>query len=175
MTSISTLEDQKDESFKIIKEYIVSSWREGKRNANLWIYFFLAIVLMGGLGCWASIVTVIKSWTVPDVLFALCTYAPTIVAATCLDLIFAKSEKKSLMSLGLAVGAVVCVLATLSLLSKNYAWPAYILAVLSVLVAWFVWFLVNANNENLKERSNYKTPVGDTDSKVSGNEEGFVL
>lgn len=175
VSGMSTAENVPEDDFKVIQAYIIDSWRIGKRNVNLWSYFIVAIFLVGGLGFWTSIVTVINDWQVSDVLFALCTYAPTIVAATCLDLIFERDDKKCLKSFGIVVGALVCVLVVVSLLCKNYWYVAYPFSVLSVIVAYWIWFLVNANNSKLREDSNYKTPVGDTDKRVPGNEEGYDL
>lgn len=167
----------KDEpnGFYELAKYIRDSWKLGRKKVNLWVYWLVGIFGFGGIGVWASITVVCKNWTIPDVLLSLNTLAPSLVMASCLDLIFDDDVYKFMKGTVILVAFCVCTLNICSFLLKNVLWVAYLMAVVSVLLAHFIWWIINARNSKLDDGGTYEAPIGDITKEVSGESGDYDL
>ena len=161
--------------FMSLGSYLIESWHIGKGKVNLWAYWLVGIVGIGGLGVWASIVISVRKWHVSDVLLSLITCAIPIIVSACLDFIFDQEKRRFLLGFAITIAFIVVVLDTVALVINHVVVIAYLFALMSTAIAYCMWWIANARNPKLDNACDYSTPIGSLDSTVSGSEGDFML
>lgn len=161
--------------FMSLGAYLIESWHIGKGMVNLWAYWFVGIVGIGGLGVWASIAIAVREWHVPGVLLSLTTCAIPITISACLDFVFDQEKRRFLLGFSISIAFIVVVLGVVALVINEVTLVAYTLAIVSLAIANCMWWIANARNQKLDNGCNYSTPIGPLDNAVSGTKGDFKL
>lgn len=165
----------KGNGFMSLGAYLMESWHIGKGKVNLWAYWLVGIVGIGGLGVWVSIVISVRKWHVQDVMLSLITCAIPIIVSACLDFIFDQEKRRFLLGFAITIAFIVVVLDVVSLIISQLVVVAYSLALISMAMAYCMWWIANARNPKLDNACDYSTPIGSIDGDVSGPKGGFTL
>ena len=175
MSEVQKMSCSKVNGFMSLGTYLIESWQIGKGKVNLWAYWLVGIVGIGGLGVWASIVISARNWHVPDVLLALITCAIPVIVSACLDFIFDQEKRRFLLGFAITIAFIVVVLDAIALIINQVVVVAHLLALVSMTIAYCMWWIANARNPKLDNACDYSTPIGSLDSAVSGSEGDFTL
>lgn len=161
--------EEESNGFVCMADYLAESWRMGRKLLNLWVYFGVGVMGLGGLGIWIAIAIVIWDFRLPDILVALNSFTPAIVGASCLDYIFGTDRKKFLVGFAIAVTFLSFAFVIISFLCKNHTFMSYCLASLAALLALLLWWIDNARNPKLKNEVDFTDAMGgDVNRKLTG-------
>ena len=177
MTKSACQQMMQRNEFKLIGIYFRNLWNNGRLLANLWSYWTVSVIIIGGIGVWVSIVLECSDVQPPNVLLSLITFSPPIAATACLEFIFLSDKEWFLKGPAILVGCVVGMIAVLSvLLMKHCLWLAYLFAGLGVVFAYILSWFACARDPKFQEGGDYSAPLGGSMAKdVEGSEKGFTL
>lgn len=178
------------------KEHSNNSWAELGRelrsrsidplsHVSFVIYFFVAVVIVGGIGFWIELYgyafSVIGDGVqldpVTGVRTAVVTFFPALTGSACLQLIWAESNLKSLRAFGVFFLAITTVVALLIASTKAVGnTGALAVGCLFTLASFWAWWIANAKQRDLLD-INADAPLGGdtTDGSLPGDLNGFTV
>lgn len=107
------------DGFAEMGEYLRETWHLGHRKLNLWAYLVVAVVGVGGVSIWLSLVFHYKEISRPAILLSICTFSPMIVSAGCFDYLFDIDKRRFLLGFSILVAFLVVLLDAVSLIIKD--------------------------------------------------------
>jgi hypothetical protein len=176
------MEEQQKNSFIHWKTFFFELW---DKMSQLWyqppaVFYFLGIILLvGGIGIWASIYSVcivkseLREWIV--VSHAMSIYFIAIIATSSSDLLLSEKKAPSWQMFAIFVLIIAIVLAILCYLTSTKI--SFIFSSIGITLALFSWFIANADNIKLLEPS--PPPIdaagGNIDKGLEGNLNGIEV
>ena len=170
-------ENSQCDGFAEMGEYLRETWHLGRRKFNLWAYLVVAVIGVGGVSIWLSLVFHYKDISMPAILLSICTFSPMIVSAGCFDYLFDIDKRRFLLGFSILVAFFVILLDAVSLVIKDCVCTSYTLSIIASLIALALWWIANVRNPKLDDRNDCLAPLGGAANKdPEGNEEGdYVL
>ena len=160
--------------FRLFGIYFQKLWRQGRFLINLWSYWAVSVIIIGGIGVWLSIILEWREVKVSSILLSLITFSPPIATTACLEFLFHSEKEWFLRGPAILAGCIAGLVAVLSIVLMKYLWVAYIFAGLGVMFAYVLSWFACARDPKFTERGDASTPLGgDATNKVDGTEEGF--
>lgn len=163
--------------FKLLANYFQQLWEKGWPSANLWGYWAVSVIIVGGVGVWTSLVLKYFGMTIPSILLSLITFSPPIATTACLEFLFLSDKEwflKGPAILATCVAGLIAILAGISMV--RHICVAYIIAFLGVIFSFILSWFACARDPKFADRPNYSVPLGgDIREKVQGSSEGFTL
>jgi hypothetical protein len=134
-----------------------------KSFANVFLYFIIAILLVGTIGVWLPVLINLANGDVVnefDIYQNTATYFITILVAGCLELILniiEKLEDSAYNTKGYVLLLILLILISIALIVtisfaisfENKAWSK-VPAIFGVLFAWVIWWISNYDNDTIK-------------------------
>lgn len=161
--------------FKLLATYFRDLWRKGCLLTNLWSYWAVSVILIGGIGVWTSMVLAYLQVTTSSVLLSLITLSPPVATTACLEFLFLSDEEQFLKGPAIFAGLFVGLIAVLSVVLMK-TWLSYVLAILAILFACILSWFACACDPKFTEQGNYSAPVGgETTKAIEGSEKGFSI
>lgn len=164
-------------------------WKELKRrtrnplsDATFIFYVVFGVLVFGGLGVWIEVVKVYlpgQSVDTQGIRTALAVFYPALIGAASLQLVLESVRKsETLMSVFAISSLLIMIIAAILLgliefFQSSASLIFWMSCALSVLGVW-VWVVANADNPDLKTRSNPENASGgDVSRKLKGDVTGF--
>ncbi|MYM87699.1 hypothetical protein GTP91_10955 [Rugamonas sp. FT82W] len=144
------------------------------------VFFFLvAILIVGPIGVWVELygyITRIPPNAAP-LRSSFTSFVPAFLAATCMQLIWAEDQRKSLRAFSILILAV-CTVGLLFCNSRDFAdGRAIFLGFILVALSMWMWWVANANQKEFMDSNNQfmTNPIGgeNVDGPLQGNLDGF--
>lgn len=137
-------------------------------------YFFVLILLVGGLGIWIS---VFRDRTLISVIGSLLTFFPAIATSACFELVHSDERQpkpKFARNVAIYCGAILGV-AVLVIATNNDTWIACATGIGASFLALLLWWLANANNIKLRDEDPIVATGGDPSGKPAGDQGDYGL
>ncbi len=168
-------------SNKLLWESLAERWKNPKGNSTFSIYFWIAVVGVGGAGVWAEIFPpLVKGtwdWNPKGVASGLYTFFPAVAVTSAFELILPDKQLRSVRAFGVA--ALVIALGWLFLCANiANACTAVISAGIGAIASLLLWRVANGLNPILQDFATpeAQNPVGGHDTSMpAGSDDGFDL
>lgn len=176
MTTRETYESDTN-SWPLFFGELVRRTRSPARHVSFVLYFFLGVIVLGGLGIWVELIEYIHH---PESLAALRTalvvFFPALIGTSCMDLLWSDNEKKYMRAFSVIIVAIF--VATIFVeRATTSSGIALCISTIASLAALWVWWVANADQPHLRD-VNLDAPVGGEASpaktRLPGDETGFT-
>lgn len=149
------------------------------RHPSFVLYFFAAILLVGGAGMWLELHKVLfamegESKSLENIRTALITFFPALAGSACMQVILEENDDRALRAVAVCMLIVLSTLALAIAPSTVSASAAILLGILGTLLALWTWWIANAKQPGLQD-GRTDAPIGRLDPKsgLSGSLDGF--
>ncbi len=168
-------------SKQLLMDFLIQRWKNPKGNSTFYIYFWLAIVGVGGAGIWAEVFPpIVKGswdWNWAGIAAGLYTFFPAVAVASAFDLILPDKQMRSVRAFGVAV--LLIALGWLFLCANiPCAYVAILTGAIGAVASLVVWRVANGLNPALQdfEQAQAETSIGGSDNNIpAGSDAGFSL
>lgn len=176
-------------------EHRSASWailgRELKRrtvqpagHVSFALYFFVAVILLGGAGIWLELYSFMSHVATPDkptasaaaLRTAVITFFPALAGTSCMQLIWENDDFRSLRAFATSA-LVVLFLAALAIAPSTISTSAALwVGCLASCVAFWTWWIANAEQRGLLDLDP-DAPMGkkDPNADLAGDLDGFTV
>lgn len=147
------------------------------------IYFFVAVIVFGGIGFWVELYAFLIYNVSPTVQIAqvtslrtaVITFFPALTGPACLQLILAESHQKSLRAFGafflFAITLIALGISPEAVGNRS----ALVVGFFSSMAALWTWWIANAKQKDLLDVNPDAPLGGDKDAALAGNLDGFTF
>lgn len=157
---------------------------EPAAHVSFALYFFVAVILLGGAGVWLELHSYLSYAPTPDkptasaaaLRTAVITFFPALAGTSCMQLIWVNSDFRSLRAFATSV-LVVLFIAAVAIAPDNISTSlALWVGCLASCIAFWMWWIANAEQTGLMDVDAYAT-VGKKDptGKLPGDLDGFTV
>lgn len=151
-----------------LRDFYFERLRSPIRHPTFIIYFFIAVLGVGGCGVWVSL------WSDVTVIGAsLYTYFLALTAASAFDLLLSDGHPKYVRATAITVGIIIALLAGCMMLHPKTCW-SIVVGILGSLIAALLWWIANAENPKLSDAPPNPSTGGDTNRPIPGSTEGYT-
>lgn len=163
------------------------------KHPTLVFYFFVVVILVGGLGAWIPAVRIILSQAEPDwglVYSSVATSAMALLASTVAEVVLARHREEReggreartpqefvafafcLFVVGVLISTIVVALST----RQENSLVTAVLAFVSFGLALFLWWMGSYDNDTLAAKQPISAPTGGDDlNRISGKASGVMI
>lgn len=149
------------------------------RHPSFVFFFFVAIVIVGPVGVWFELYgyAIKIPLNAGPLRSSFTSFVPAFLAATCMQLIWAEDQRKSLRAFSILIFAICT--AGLLLCNSSHVVDERAVQIGFVLVtlAMWMWWIANANQKEFMDDKNqfFTNPIGgdNIDAPLRGNLDGF--
>lgn len=165
-------------------------WRELKKrttepfsHASFVIYFFVAVIVIGGIGFWIELYNYLilatpnsgQESSVSALRTSVITFFPALAGSACLQLVWAESHQKSLRAFGILFLCLTTVIALAISPAAIVNSSALLFGFFSSIVALWIWWIANAKQKDLLDIDPDAPLGGNKDAVLSGDLNGFTI
>lgn len=175
--------EQRSASWAILGRELKRRTIEPASHVSFALYFFVAVIVLGGAGIWLELYTYLFQATPekPDpsaaaLRTAVTTFFPALAGTSCMQLIWENDDFRSLRAFATSALVVLFIaalaIAPATVTTSTALWVG---GVASCLAFW-TWWIANAEQEGLMDLDP-DAPMGNKDPKsdLSGNLDGFTV
>lgn len=183
MVAETATENQND-SWSILGKELKRRTVQPKRHVSFALYFFIAVVVLGGAGIWLELYAYISQPTTSSgpspsagaLRTAVITFFPALAGTSCMQLIWENDDFRSLRAFATSA-LVVLFLTALAIAPAAVTTTAALwIGCAASFAALWTWWIANADQQGLMDLDP-DAPMGkkDPEADLSGNLDGFTV
>lgn len=148
------------------------------RHPSFVLYFVVAVLLIGASGVWLELHKLVfpgvGSPSFAAMRTALATFFPALAGSSCMQVILAEDQQKSLRAVSILLLTVLSVMAIVIAPASVGDVTALAIATLGSIVALWAWWFANAQQRDFQDGVDAPIGKGDPKADLTGTLAGFT-